>query len=505
MNYSQIPNSFTYHATISDIIAKAQRGTKEFFLRAGSASGLPNFLKALNYLSLEYNIATYISRGISITRNSSIYDELIALERITKPEDESGNYSGNLLYPQTVLNNLQLEDVFAVHLIPVTGQITEFFETKLPSFVQGIGARELLNVSLALKLTPKHRIRVYVRGNHILVFTTKGFIDQYDIDFKLHRKLWACIPYIRGWNETKSELTELYKMLDDDDATAFWNKLEQMYNTHPALKDLKYKDIIQTFNNINNIRLDSFIQQRDQYARDAENILEQYLDYLRRQREAERYILELNNSNVDTITPNTIKMLVDKKIAYSLDTSRLNQAGSAKLSYRCSAPCINFDKDAAKSYYKNRIAHISNTSLKYLYKLLFLDESVVVNFDEEIVLNFSNLTITAREGNLMHGNDYNICFPNQHHARHNCWGSYHPILTKLFSQYKLEELFFQIKAAVGSLNFVDYTVMSEFITSLTNIVEGYYKPACFYWRDEGCKTLHTYDETYKHFIEGAVE
>ena len=105
----------------------------------------------------------------------------------------------------------------------------------------------------------------------------------------------------------------------------------------------------------------------------------------------------------------------------------------------------------------------------------------------------------------MHGNDYNICFPNQHHARHNCWGSYHPILTKLFSQYKLEELFFQIKAAVGSLNFVDYTVMSEFITSLTNIVEGYYKPACFYWRDEGCKTLHTYDETYKHFIEGAVE
>ena len=47
--------------------------------------------------------------------------------------------------------------------------------------------------------------------------------------------------------------------------------------------------------------------------------------------------------------------------------------------------------------------------------------------------------------------------------------------------------------------------MSEFITSLTSIVIGRYNPACFYWRDEGCKTLHTYAETYKHFIEGAVE
>ena len=505
MNYSQVPNNFTYSTTVLDIMARAQRGTKEFFLRSGSAPGLPIFLRVLNHLSLEYNIATYVTRSIAITRNTSIDYELTTLRRITEPEDESGNYSNNLLYSQTVLNELQLEDVFAVHIIPVTGQITEFFETKLPSFIQSIGARELLNVSLALKLTPKHRIRVYVRGNHILLFTTKGFTDQYDIDFKLHRKLWACIPYIRGWDETKSELTELYKMLDNDDATMFWDKLEQMYNTHPTLKDLKYRDIIQTFSNINTRRLDGFVQQRDRITRDAESMLNSYLDCLKQQRELERHILELSNNNTNAITPDTIKMLVDKKIAYSLDINYLNQPNNSRLSYRCSSPCVNFDKDAAKSYYKSKIINTNNIELKYLYKLLFLDESVVINFDEEIVLNFSSLTITAREGNLIHGNNYNICLPNQHHARHNCWGSYSPILAKLFSQYKLEELFFQIKSAVGSLNFVDYTVMSEFITSLKNIVDGRYNPACFYWRDEGCKTLHTYAETYKHFIEGAVE
>ena len=73
------------------------------------------------------------------------------------------------------------------------------------------------------------------------------------------------------------------------------------------------------------------------------------------------------------------------------------------------------------------------------------------------------------------------------------------IIIKLINEYKLEEIFYQIKAAMGSLNFSDPPVINQFIVMLSNIVDEANNPACFLWRDEGCTTPHTYKETIEHF------
>jgi hypothetical protein len=62
-----------------------------------------------------------------------------------------------------------------------------------------------------------------------------------------------------------------------------------------------------------------------------------------------------------------------------------------------------------------------------------------------------------------------------------------------------------VKAAVGSINFTDYPVMSHFVDQLINLVNNYYNPNCFLWRDENCTTLHNLEETLKHFEERTAE
>ena len=70
------------------------------------------------------------------------------------------------------------------------------------------------------------------------------------------------------------------------------------------------------------------------------------------------------------------------------------------------------------------------------------------------------------------------------------------------------QLFLQIKAAVGSINLVDYTVLGRFKDDINNhyINESYYPnecPAIVVWKDEQDYTkLHTIRDTLNHFEEG---
>ena len=78
-----------------------------------------------------------------------------------------------------------------------------------------------------------------------------------------------------------------------------------------------------------------------------------------------------------------IKQLVDKKICYALNIGRLN-GDDGTISYRVSAPLLSYDKDAALVCFNKRIKTSNNPKLIALFKLLFIDEKVVLNFDEAI-------------------------------------------------------------------------------------------------------------------------
>ena len=508
MFYGNVINTelFDYQDSYEQTIRQATRQTKEYYLKVGTT--LPAFIRLLNFYMLLDGRAVYVPAYDRITRSTTLdyYFERLAT---TTDSEYDRTYNNSLLYTATQREAFNLKDVFAIHLIEVTGQIQDVFERKIPLWAESHEATEQLGISLALKLSPKHRVKVYVRGEHIIVFTTKGLRDEsFEYDFKLHRKLWACIPLLRNWinEEQQSEcpdIVALCRVLDNPDANNFWTMLNNFCAQNEAIKELKYSTIIQTFNSITTTRRAAIESQINNCARDAENYLNDYARVLESKRTLERRLMELMQTNTAFDTA-TIKMLVDKKICYNLDINYLTH-NDGLISFRCAAPLLSYDKDAARVVYNKRVKEVYSDKLAELFKLLFLDEKAILVFDQAIDVRLTRGTFTARGGNTHIPNDYNLYVPNPHHYHFNCWGSYGPTITKLIHEYKLEEMFYQIKAATGSLNFTDYPVISNFLDQLQNIVEGYYNPHCFYWRDENCTTLHTLEETLQHFREETTE
>ena len=353
------PADFEYGEVFLNTIRDANRRSKEYYLKAGAASGLPTFLRLLQFYMLLNNKAVYLPSKERITRSTGLQYYFDNLSRCTTAEDDQRNYGSNLLYTQTQREPFGLEDLFAIHLIEVTGQIQEVFENKIPEWARATEAVEQLGISLALKLTPKHRIRVYTRGDHIVVFTTKGIgNDVYENDYKLYRKLWACIPLLRGWIKPDQDIEcpdiiELCKLLDKEDSTAYWTLLNYSYAHCDAVKDLKYSAIIQTFNSITATRRGIVETAIADCSRNADHYLKEYAKALETKRSHERTLTELI-SNEQSIDTSTIKMLVDKKICYSLDIASLTN-GDGTISYRCAAPLLAYDKDAARVVYRKRV------------------------------------------------------------------------------------------------------------------------------------------------------
>lgn len=499
--YYNSPYDFSFESIHAQTLTTATRQTKEFYLKAGGASSLPYCIRYLNFYLLLNDKAVYLPATERITRSTSLNYYFSNLTSRTRPESDEDSYSYPLLYTALQRDVFKIKDICAIHLIEVSGQVQTTFETSIPEWARNTGAVEQLGVSLAFKLSPKHRVRVYTRNNHIIVFTTKGLGNElYETDYKLLRKLWACIPLLCEWDaEEDAELINLCKALDKDDATFYWTLLEQCFSNNQVIKDLKYSNIIQTFNSIAFTRRTAIEREISDHNVNAERLLKGYAEALERKRIAERSLLELLQINTELNT-DTIKMLVDKKICYNLDIVNLGTA-DARIAYRCSAPLLSYDKDAARIVYNKRVKGNYSDKFETIYKLLFVDEKAVLMFDQAVDISLAHGSFTARTGNTRIRIDLNASFPNPHHYHFSCWGNYGPIITKLIHEYKLEEMFYQIKAATGALNFTDYPVISRFLEMLETITEGYYNPPCFYWKDEACTTPHTLADTINHFRE----
>lgn len=503
MSYNIIPNHFSYRDAYANAYNTGSRNVncKEYYLRAGAANMFNAEIKLLNFYLLLNNRAVYMpGSNLIIKRSTGLEWYFAELGRITAPEDPDNRYLKPFYFSKAQRDSFGLTDVVSVRVIEVVGQIQDTFETYIPQWAQNTEAEEQLGISLALKMSPKHRVRVYKRNNHIVVFTTKGVADAAITDWMLYRKLWACLPLLCNWSED-TELVELCKALDRPDPVHFWNLLETAFTNNPIVRDLKYSAIIQTFNSMATLRQEVVERQIAEHLNNADRLANAYAKALEDKRVAERQLMELKMLDQPLATE-TIKLLVDKKICYDLDTSCINSTDNT-ISFRCSAPLLSYDKDAARIVYNKRIE--KDTTLATLFKLLFIDEKVMLMMDQTIDVKLARGTITARNGYTRLYTDRNRSFPNPHHYCYNCWGSYQTNITKLIHEYKLEAMFYQIKAATGSLNFTDYPVVGNFIELLEDIVEGDYNPPCFYWYEENCSTPHTLEETLTHFAEEETE
>lgn len=484
MEYYNLRTNLKYANAVLNRFNTASHTHRELLYARNSIND--DFVRVSSALLAEHGIGLCVTHASTITRNSGISYEVDRAMR--KP---------NIINVGNGTEIPQMQEQF-VKMVYVSGQITDTFETFIPRYltIPENHAVELINISLALKVTPKHRVRVIQSNNVITVFTNKSWADD---NYKVLRKTMAAIPIMFNYQDV-AELTpivDILKLLDNDDATAFVNAVNNYMDTIPSYKDAVYFSLSNALKTLNQENVEQYKRKADECESDIKCILSQYADLLKTQRMYQlQYVDALNNET--GLSDDVIKMLVDKRIAYNV--SEDYRRNNSRFVYRCASFLLSYDKDAARKYIQRSL---EDDDLIDFYTLLFIDEKVLMEFDEEIHINFADATVDARTSRMTNFVDYNLAIPNPHHAFYNCWGSYSATITKLIRENKYEELFFQIKAAVGSLNFCDYTVLGSYKELMTYIVNGNYKPKCFYWKDEGCTTAHTYAETINHFKENA--
>ena len=465
-----------------------------------------------NYISpivamLSYFTGTHLNiRYTTFTRNDSLTYVFQSVNRVTKINTTSFEqipYDAENNIPYTYLN---------IDLVGVRYQITDCFEHTLPEIYSAAnGYSELTGFSLALKMTPRHRIRVYaktvhhnngVKQRHVVIASTNNFFN-YDDDFELYRKVLAIIPLLDERQEAERSMVhndriQYYKnFIDLNDATDCLDKLCNFLNSIPAFKDLETLSTVAVLQNLNNMHINSLDSRLIDIAREVENALAVYTDVLKRQRTLQYERAGLSD---EALTQDDLKMLIEKKIIQQ------PMLENDMLTYRCSSPCLSFDKEAAKIYYRNLDKH---TSFAKLFKLAFIDEQVIIMFEDIISIRFNQLTFTGQSIPVRYAYPTNI-MRNPHHRHYNCWGNYGPIINKLIQQYSFMQMFMQIKAAVGSLNLTDYTVLNQFkhdiIQQVRQSADNPYTAKFIVWKSEkDMSKLHTLEETLQHFKEGDTD
>lgn len=397
-------------------------------------------------------------------------------------------------------------------LIEVKGQITNTFETHAPNtLVTELGYTELTGYSLALKTSPRHRIRVYSRTitkengkqiNSVIVLSANPFYDAER--FLLYRKIISILPLLDNRTEeqmgvyqhNRIPLFRKAETVNGSNAEEYTAEILEYLKEIPAFNDIQQMEMLKTLKRLNTYHtasMENRIAQQKTSVQQCEESLRQALLDLRTLEYELAGLADVGLSEED------LKLLLSKNIISSASLS------NDYLYYTCTSPCLSFDKEAAKLYYK-KLAD-KETVFAKLFKLAFIDEAIVFMFTDCISLNFRTISYS--------GNGTGATFPqvamrNPHHYHYNCWGNYGPVITKLLKQYSFMQLFLQIKAAVGSLNMTDYTVLSRFKEDVQfeydKEKDHWPNPLPFIvWKEEkDMNKLHSISDTLNHFYSGGT-
>lgn len=505
MDFLTAPNTNelqSFYTELSNI--RTSSLNKLLYCKANLNGNFGKAFQVANFIATEYGIAFNITKAYSVKRSDIL--QLVLNNYFTYATNgETHSYDNPYLFTTEQRENMELDTVYNIRLLTVPYQITSCFEEILPATINNHNAQpeqhdhqiiELNNISLYLKQDRYHKVRVYRKDNIIYVISNQNVCTN---NSKIFFKFLSALPIICGFVETKPKLTDLFKTFIEP-AKIFWDKVQRFLINNAFITDIKYRAIINTFNTLKDLRCSTYINKLERLRNQLQQTLVQYSNYLQDEKDTQATLTQIEAES-STLSEDFIKMLCDKKVCYNIDTTFL--ANSGYITYYTQAFCTNYNKDAAKSILKSyrRNNRFNSVTLR-LFEHLFVDEQIALLFTERVRIYFNPATINARYDAFGQYQDFNEIIPNPHHYYYNCWGSYGTKITRLISEYNLEDLFFQIKSAVSSLNMNDPTVIVRFFNEiLIKITAKNYTPACLYWADENYKTAHTFEETLEHYAD----
>lgn len=376
-----------------------------------------------------------------------------------------------------------------ITLCTVAGQITQFFEHTLqtlnPLYTDADSPyseeswEELNGLSIALKCSPKHRVRVYkhsikekdteVVRNHFIIYSAKSFIDD---DALLKRKVYAAIPYMLGFEEGDTA-THVFRGLEHVSCDNWLRVVSEYLNTVDKFVRYGRHQLIQSFTALNNMHRNSLERRRNTIDDELNDILNRYREKLQVQRTLLNEIAGLTDTGLSV---EDIDFLIDKNIIRDLTL----RSRESIIDFTVTSPVLSFEKPAAEKYYRN--ISDEETIYKALIKHAFIDEDVIIFFSDRVRISFDNYSFSARADILPPNRAY--LFRNPHHKHFNCWGGYGSAITKLISEFNFMQLFMQIKAGVGSINMTDYTVLNRFKDDVYDLYSRNNSPKVVMFKDD---------------------
>jgi hypothetical protein len=419
--------------------------------------------------------------------------------------DWTDNYVRNLprISNDTPANDLLVGNPTTVTFVHVAGQVTNFFENTLKdctpihaldedSVITEQSWEEINGLSLALKCSPKHRVRVYkyttkesdtnVIRDQFIIYSAKSFSDE---DIMLKRKVIAALPYMLNLKEDHP-LTPILRSVEHDACDAWMNTVNTYLNSINKYVNYSRFKLIQSFQVLNSMHTDALTRRKNDIDVIITRILDDYREKLQQQRDI---LNEIAGMSDETLSTEDIELLIEHNIIKDLSVRSHREA---TIEFLISSPVLAYEKAAAEKYYNtiNDDAEIYKT----MFKHVFIEEDSILHFTDRIRVNFSNYTFEARSSMVPQPNN-TIILRNPHHAHYNCWGGYGSIITKLISEFNYMQLFMQIKAGVGSLNMTDYTVLSQFKNDIERLAMYNNQPKVIAFKEEP-KVMYTISEAY---------
>lgn len=386
-------------------------------------------------------------------------------------------------------------------LCTVAGQVTDFFENTLrnntplydlpdDSPFELMGWEEINGLSLALKVSPRHRIRVYkytvhekdtdFNREHFVIYSAKSFQDD---DWLLKRKVYAALPYMLGLTED-NPLTAVLRALENTDCEAWLELVDTHLKSIEKYVYFKRHKLVQSFNLLNNMHTASLERRRSSLDGELKTILDSYRNKLQEQQRVLNEIAGMSDAN---LAIEDINLLIDKSIVKDLIVLQHESV----IDFTVTSPVLSFEKEAAIKYYKS----IPDTAEVYkaLIKHAFIEEDVILFFSDRVRVDFNNYSFNARSE--IRAPQHQFLFRNPHHAHFNCWGGYASAITKLISEFNFMQLFMQIKAGVGSINMTDYVVLNHFKNDVHDLYNRGNSPKVIAFKENPSVT-YTLKEAY---------
>ena len=245
-----------------------------------------------------------------------------------------------------------------ITLCTVAGQITQFFEHTLqttnPLYPDAENSpyseeswEELNGLSLALKCSPKHRVRGYkhsikekdtgVVRNHFIIYSAKSFIDD---DALLKRKVYAAIPYMLGFEEGDPAIS-VFRNLEHVSCGNWLRAVSEHLNTIDKFVRYGRQQLVQNFTALNNMHRNSLERRKDIIDTELNNILTRYREKLQAQRTLLNEIAGLTDTGLSI---EDIDFLIDKKIIRDLTL----RGRESIVEFTATSPVLSFEKPAAE-------------------------------------------------------------------------------------------------------------------------------------------------------------